>query len=90
MRPCLLCPWLLCCGAAGLADTTAWRRFASQQLQQRSKLYCKLKCMAAMLFRGLGGPHDSGTYNSSAWDTGFFVSEGGNWDSEYGRFFLSW
>lgn len=41
-------------------------------------------------YRGLGGPHDSGTYNSSAWDTGFFVSDGGNWESEYGRFFLSW
>ena len=40
--------------------------------------------------RGLSGPHDSGTYNSHAWETGFFVSQGGSWDSEYGRFFLSW
>ena len=40
--------------------------------------------------RGLSGPHDSGNYNSHAWETGFFVSQGGSWDSEYGRFFLSW
>jgi beta-amylase len=39
---------------------------------------------------GLEGPHDSGTYNSSAWETGFFVSQGGSWESEYGHFFLSW
>lgn len=42
------------------------------------------------VYRGLGGPHDSGVYNSSAWDTGFFVSDGGSWDSDYGRFFLGW
>ncbi len=40
--------------------------------------------------RGLSGPHDSGSYNSHTWETGFFVSQGGSWDSEYGRFFLSW
>ena len=40
--------------------------------------------------RGLGGPHDCGHYNAAAWETGFFVSQGGSWDSEYGRFFLSW
>ncbi len=40
--------------------------------------------------RGLSGPHDSGNYNSHAWETSFFVSQGGSWDSEYGRFFLSW
>lgn len=39
---------------------------------------------------GLDGPHDSGNYNSRAWETGFFVSAGGSWDSRYGRFFLSW
>lgn len=39
---------------------------------------------------GLGGPHDAGSYNSLAWETGFFVSQGGSWDSEYGDFFLSW
>lgn len=48
------------------------------------------KRLVLAIHRGLGGPHDSGTYNSSAWDTGFFVSDGGNWDSEYGRFFLAW
>ena len=36
--------------------------------------------------RGWGGPHDAGNYNSRNWETGFFVSQGGSWDSEYGRF----
>ena len=40
--------------------------------------------------RGLGGPHDCGHYNAAAWETGFFVSQGGSWNSEYGRFFLGW
>ena len=40
--------------------------------------------------RGHGGPHDAGHYNSRSWETGFFVSHGGNWQSEYGHFFLSW
>jgi len=39
---------------------------------------------------GHGGPHDAGHYNAKAWDTGFFVSEGGSWDSPYGAFFLKW
>ena len=38
----------------------------------------------------MDGPHDSGNYNSRAWETGFFVSAGGSWDSRYGRFFLAW
>lgn len=38
----------------------------------------------------MGGPHDCGEYNSPAWDTSFFVSQGGSWDTEYGDFFLSW
>ena len=29
-------------------------------------------------------------YNSAAWETGFFVSDGGSWNSDYGHFFLSW
>lgn len=32
----------------------------------------------------------AGHYNSRSWETGFFLSSGGSWDSEYGRFFLSW
>jgi len=40
--------------------------------------------------RGCEGPHDCGDYNSPAWDTAFFVSSGGSWDTEYGNFFLSW
>lgn len=39
---------------------------------------------------GHGGPHDAGHYNSRSWETGFFVSQGGNWQTEYGHFFLSW
>ncbi|DBA76677.1 hypothetical protein WJX79_002814 [Trebouxia sp. C0005] len=39
---------------------------------------------------GCEGPHDCGDYNSPAWDTAFFVSSGGSWDTEYGNFFLSW
>lgn len=57
----------------------------------------KALCMPALLGltrgaggRGLGGPHDCGHYNAAAWETGFFVSQGGSWDSEYGRFFLGW
>lgn len=58
-------------------------RLVPKQCFKRAHLY-RATC------RGLGGPHDSGSYNSSAWDTGFFVSDGGSWDSEYGRFFLDW
>lgn len=39
---------------------------------------------------GLSGPHDAGNYNSSSWDTAFFVSQGGSWSGPYGHFFLSW
>ncbi|KIZ05231.1 hypothetical protein MNEG_2733 [Monoraphidium neglectum] len=39
---------------------------------------------------GHGGPHDAGHYNSKSWETGFFVSQGGNWQTEYGHFYLSW
>jgi len=39
---------------------------------------------------GQGGPHDAGHYNARSWETGFFLSAGGSWDSEYGRFFLAW
>ena len=30
---------------------------------------------------GHGGPHDSGNYNSQSFETGFFKSYGGSWDS---------
>jgi len=39
---------------------------------------------------GLSGPHDAGGYNDFPESTGFFRSEGGSWDSEYGHFFLDW
>jgi beta-amylase len=39
---------------------------------------------------GHGGPHDAGHYNSRSWETGFFKSQGGRWQSEYGHFFQSW
>lgn len=39
---------------------------------------------------GHGGPHDAGHYNSREWETGFFRSDGGSWESDYGHFFLSW
>ncbi|PNW83114.1 hypothetical protein CHLRE_06g307150v5 [Chlamydomonas reinhardtii] len=39
---------------------------------------------------GLSGPHDAGHYNSSSWETGFFVSQNGSWNTAYGHFFLSW
>ena len=42
------------------------------------------------VLRGYDGPHDCGNYNSAAWETGFFVSQGGSWDTEYGHFFLGW
>ena len=48
----------------------------------------QLKCCVAC--RGLEGPHDCGNYNSPAWETDFFVSSGGSWNTEYGHFFLSW
>ena len=46
--------------------------------------------MLAVLCRGMSGPHDAGNYNSSSWDTAFFVSQGGSWNGAYGHFFLSW
>lgn len=52
-----------------------------------------LKARADALDRpewGLGGPHDSGTYNSVASETGFFNSDWGSWNGEYGDFFLGW
>ncbi|KAK9828277.1 hypothetical protein WJX74_006952 [Apatococcus lobatus] len=39
---------------------------------------------------GYSGPHDAGHYNSQPGETGFFRSQEGNWDTEYGRFFLDW
>lgn len=39
---------------------------------------------------GNAGPHDSGFYNSTPDETNFFRGWGGSWDSEYGKFFLSW
>ncbi|CAI7790773.1 unnamed protein product, partial [Closterium sp. NIES-53] len=38
---------------------------------------------------GLGGPHDSGYYKQWPQETGFF-HEFGNWNSQYGHFFLQW
>eukprot|EP00879_Flechtneria_rotunda_P005448 GHRR01005741.1.p1 GENE.GHRR01005741.1~~GHRR01005741.1.p1 ORF type:complete len:1044 (+),score=501.89 GHRR01005741.1:1438-4569(+) len=38
---------------------------------------------------GYAGPHDSGGYNSSPGDTGFFAPRG-SWNTEYGSFFLGW
>eukprot|EP00898_Chlorokybus_atmophyticus_P008971 jgi/Chlat1/9075/Chrsp94S08364 len=37
----------------------------------------------------LSGPHDAGSYNDHPHNTGFFHDRG-SWDTEYGRFFLSW
>ncbi|MEW5318652.1 MAG: hypothetical protein WDW38_009858 [Sanguina aurantia] len=42
------------------------------------------------MYWGLSGPHDAGHYNSSSWETGFFVSQGGSWNTTYGHFFLEW
>lgn len=39
---------------------------------------------------GNAGPHDGGAYNSNPEETGFFRGWGGNWNSEYGHFFLEW
>eukprot|EP00887_Chlorella_sp_A99_P003737 scaffold7.g3737.t1 len=39
---------------------------------------------------GHSGPQDTGSYNASPEETGFFSSWGGVWDSPYGRFFLEW
>lgn len=44
----------------------------------------------AIIPRGLSGPHDAGHYNCSSWETGFFVSQGGSWNTTYGHFFLEW
>ena len=38
----------------------------------------------------MSGPHDAGHYNSTTWETGFFVSQNGSWNSPYGHFFLEW
>ena len=39
---------------------------------------------------GLGGPHDAGEYNNHPEFTGFFRSNCGSYQSEYGRWFLTW
>ena len=39
---------------------------------------------------GHGGPHDAGHYNSREWETGFFRNDGGSFETEYGKFFLTW
>jgi hypothetical protein len=51
---------------------------------------CTRRADGVGMCRGHGGPHDAGNYNSFCWETGFFVSQGGNWDTPYGHFFLSW
>ncbi|KAF3336066.1 beta-amylase 3 [Carex littledalei] len=38
---------------------------------------------------GKGGPHDAGQYNQFPEETGFFKREG-TWNTDYGKFFLSW
>jgi hypothetical protein len=35
-------------------------------------------------------PHNTLPFPSRSWETGFFVSQGGSWQSEYGAFFLGW
>ena len=86
----LLLLLLLCTIAASDACCSNFWGSACSTAALASQNECSLSHTVAVVFRGLGGPHDSGTYNSSAWDIGFFVSDGGNWESEYGRFFLSW
>uniref|UniRef100_A0A0C9QM63 Beta-amylase n=1 Tax=Wollemia nobilis TaxID=56998 RepID=A0A0C9QM63_9CONI len=39
---------------------------------------------------GLSGPHDAPSYCQWPHEGGFFVDNGGAWDSPYGQFFLSW
>jgi len=39
---------------------------------------------------GLGGPHDSPSYNQWPNEGGFFNENGGSWSSPYGEFFLTW
>lgn len=39
---------------------------------------------------GHTGPTDAGNYNNWPEDTSFFRKEGGGWDTEYGKFFMSW
>ena len=69
-----------------------------QQLSSVSSYCCNMSTDHAKLFAwGTGafthnkeGVHDCGDYNSPAWDTAFFVSSGGSWNTDYGHFFLSW
>lgn len=39
---------------------------------------------------GLGGPHDTPSYDQSPLAGGFFAENGGAWENQYGDFFLSW
>ncbi|KZV30744.1 inactive beta-amylase 9-like [Dorcoceras hygrometricum] len=40
---------------------------------------------------GLGGPHDAPSYNDlNPISSGFFMENGGSWESLYGNFFLCW
>ena len=58
----------------------------------RPLLLCFDICFEAevIIFRGFGGPHDAGCYNSKSWETGFFNCHCGTFDSRYGQFFLQW
>ncbi|KAK6122961.1 hypothetical protein DH2020_043295 [Rehmannia glutinosa] len=39
---------------------------------------------------GLGGPHDAPAYDNCPISGGFFMENGGSWETPYGDFFLSW
>jgi beta-amylase len=58
-----------------------------------ARMAASLAAAAAAVGRpewGRRGPHDAGHYNAREAETRFFHPEDGSWDSEYGRFFLSW
>ncbi|KAL2244117.1 inactive beta-amylase 9-like [Sesamum indicum] len=39
---------------------------------------------------GLAGPHDAPGYDQNPISSGFFMENGGSWETSYGDFFLSW
>lgn len=50
-----------------------------------SRHFAQCDSRPLLLVNLVAGPHDTGSYNSSPEETGFFCSWGGNWETDYGR-----
>jgi len=67
----------------GVGEFQCYDKYSLDSLRENAEKLGKPKW-------GLCGPHDAGGYNDWPESTGFFRSQGGSWDSEYGHFFMDW